>query len=1079
MDPSRSLMPHSDNSSSSPSPPRRRQHPEDLERPTLFVVANSHLDTQWRWTIQETIRTFLPRTLRQNFARFEKFPQYILSFEGAFRYMLAQEYFPQDWERLREFVAQSRWAPAGSMLESPDVNIPSPESLLRQILYGNGFFEQHFGEGSCDLFLPDGFGFSYAIPTIAAHCGLLGFSSQKFIKWVAPATIPFDLGMWVGPDGSEILAALNPEGYGDGLREDLSCSSSWADRIEHQRLTSGLALGYKYFGLGDRGGAPDEETLTWLARSLEPGEDLRVVHTRSDELFARLTEEQKSRLPRFRGELQLPTHGTGCWTSQARLKRWNRRNEQLADAAERAAVMATCLQTLPNPRSELSAGWLRFLWHQAHDDLTGTSIPAAYDFTFNDQIVSLNRFATVLTDCVEALAGQMDTDTQGIPALVFNPLVHAREEVVEVAVEGNGEPAGFVRVLDPQGRKTPAQVVERTESQVTVAFLARTPPLSLSVFEIFSGETREQQAPTSHQDTRPPQATEFGLENHRYRVEINRDGDISSIFDHHLGRKLLSGPIRFDLLADRSTKWPAWELRYDDVRAAPIRTRWKDVSTRILENGPARATLEVRRRAGRSTYVQRLSLSAKSAIGAGRSGERLEMDTQIDWHTRGRLLKLVFPLAAANAEATYDLGCGTLPRSNNTRRKYEVPAQRWADLTDAGGEHGVSILNDSRTGWDKPDDRTLRLSLLRSPGCLRRYPHQAIQDFGLHRTRVALFGHPGDWRDGGTLPHAAGLNQPLRAFGVAQSPGSLGRRWSLLEIQSNQIEVRALKLAESGDGLILRLQESHGRSADQVELRTALPIGRAQESNGMERQGAKLNPVDDGRRLRLDFKPYQLRTLRLELSPPDTAADPPQNVPIQLPFNLEATSLHGAPRTGDFDGRGNTLPGELLTPEVLSGPVRFQLGPISPGALNALICRGQSLDLSEGSGDQLFLLAATIGGTVGARFGASDWTTRLAIRGYADRLAPRANRTRLRLLPPKISKLSPQRADIAWLGTHRHDPQGNDEPYLFCYLFRYSLGLPPGARQITLPNDYRIRILAVTRSATKPLLKHPLPDLLD
>jgi len=195
------------------------RHPISQSR-TLYVVATVHLDTQWRWTVRDTIRDFLPATMRENFALFERYPFFVLSFEGAFRYMLMKEYYPQDFERLKAFVASGRWRVAGSMLDAADVNVVSPESLIRHILYATRFFEREFGRTSCDLFLPDCFGFGWALPSIGAHCGLAGFSSSKFGKWVAPGEIPFDIGVWRGPDGAEILAVLRPEGYGEGLRED-------------------------------------------------------------------------------------------------------------------------------------------------------------------------------------------------------------------------------------------------------------------------------------------------------------------------------------------------------------------------------------------------------------------------------------------------------------------------------------------------------------------------------------------------------------------------------------------------------------------------------------------------------------------------------------------------------------------------------------------------------------------------------------------------------------------------------------------------------------------------------------------
>jgi hypothetical protein len=197
----------------------------------LYLVATSHLDTQWRWTVQDTIREYLPRTLDENFARFEKYPGYVLSFEGAFRYQLIEEYYPKLFERLKEYVTAGRWFPAGSMLDAPDVNIASSESLIRHLLYGSRFFERKLGANGIDIFLPDCFGFSWSLPSIAAHCGLKGFSSSKLVRWMKTAEKPFDVGVWEGPDGARILCAIHPDGYGERLEEDPSRSREWIDRI--------------------------------------------------------------------------------------------------------------------------------------------------------------------------------------------------------------------------------------------------------------------------------------------------------------------------------------------------------------------------------------------------------------------------------------------------------------------------------------------------------------------------------------------------------------------------------------------------------------------------------------------------------------------------------------------------------------------------------------------------------------------------------------------------------------------------------------------------------------------------------
>ena len=151
-------------------------------RKKLYCVANAHLDTQWLWTIQDTIRDCVKNTLEKNFDLFAKYRYYHMNFEGAFRYKLAREYYPELYRKLREYIAEDRWSVAGSTVDAMDANVPSSEALMRQVLYGNGFFESEFGKKSCDIFLPDCFGFRYSLPSIARHMGLCGFSTQK-LDW--------------------------------------------------------------------------------------------------------------------------------------------------------------------------------------------------------------------------------------------------------------------------------------------------------------------------------------------------------------------------------------------------------------------------------------------------------------------------------------------------------------------------------------------------------------------------------------------------------------------------------------------------------------------------------------------------------------------------------------------------------------------------------------------------------------------------------------------------------------------------------------------------------------------------------
>jgi len=347
------------------------------------VVGTAHLDTQWLWTVQNTINEYIPDTLKVNFAAFNKHPHYVFSFEGAFRYQLIKEYYPERWQELSKRIKEGRWRVAGGWVDAVDTNVPSTESLIRHALYGNGFYRREFGRSSLDIFLPDCFGFGYALPSIGVHCGLKGFSTQK-LTWGSAYGIPFTVGRWEGVDGSSLVAAIDAGGYTGDVGPDWGHARWLIDRMDSTGKKSGAYVDYRYHGAGDRGGGPSSNSLSNLEKAIKEKGPIKVFSAGADQLFRNLTPEQVAKLPRFKGELLMTTHGTGCYTAQAAMKRWNKKNEMLADAAERAAVAAHLLTGEPYPAKKLEGAWTRLLWHQFHDDLTGTSIPEAYQFSWND-----------------------------------------------------------------------------------------------------------------------------------------------------------------------------------------------------------------------------------------------------------------------------------------------------------------------------------------------------------------------------------------------------------------------------------------------------------------------------------------------------------------------------------------------------------------------------------------------------------------------------------------------------------------------------------------------------------------------
>ncbi len=1111
---------------------KSKPRPNLATEPTLYVVGYAHLDTEWRWEYPQTINEYLPKTLRNNFAFFEKYPNYIFNFTGANRYRLIKEYYPADFERLKQYVAAGRWFPAGSSMEEGDVNSPSAESIIRQILYGNNWFRKEFGMASEEYMLPDCFGFPASLPSILAHAGIKGFSTQKLSSAWQPAPhvggpdspqqtpigIPFNVGLWEGPDGQTVIAALNPLSYGSQVTYDISKSPSasaagsrgrqqedWVKRIQINGNLTGVFTDYHYVGTGDVGGSPNEnsvrlmEAITTKRKASLPqigppsatntdamvqvGDGpINVIWSRADQMFLDLLRCCKTtRLPRYKGDLELINHSAGSLTSQAYQKRWNRKNELLADAAEKASLAAEWLGVRSYPRERLNDAWTLVMGGQFHDLLPGTSTPKAFQFAWNDQVLAMNQFAGVLTSATQAVVSGLDTQVKGTAIAVYNPLNVDRDDVVEAEVSWpKGEPRG-VRVFGPDGREVPAQL-----SNGKVLFPAKVRSVGYAVYDVQEADT-----PFPSVELK---VTESTLENLRYRVQIDQNGDVSSIFDNKIGRELLAAPHRLALSTDNPRQWPAWNMDFEDVQRAPRAFVSGPAKIRVVEKGPVRVSLEVIRETDDSRFSQTISLAA------GDAGNRVEFGNVVDWKTKQTNLKATFNLTGQNKLATYNWDIGTIQRPNAYDRQFEVASHQWIDLTDQSNSYGTTLLTDCKYGSDKPDDHTLRLTLVRTPGTRGGYVDQGTQDWGRHEFTYGLAGHGGDWRAAQTDWHAYRLNQPLIAFETSKHPGPLGKEFSLLRVSNPRVRVLATKKAENSDEWIVRLVEIDGKRADDVRVSFAGPISSAREVNGQEQPLSSVT-VTKGE-LVTSFTPYQVRSFAIKLAASNVKLTSTQSQPVNLEYDLSVASRDGRPADGSFDAwpnnqnqsQGKALPAELLPREILYSGIRFSLAPGGAGRPNAVVPRGQTIALPQGKYNRIYLLAAAANGDQKTTFKVGDKSFALTIQDWGgfigqwdDRrwsqrevqipprtpppgtppdIAAQMQRTRTRIDPyAEMTGIVPgfiKRTPVAWFASHRHSADGANEPYAYSYLFAYSLEVPAGARRLVLPNNERIRILAIT-----------------
>lgn len=1031
------------------------------EEKVLYLVGYAHLDTEWRWDYPTTINEYLKNTLDDNFKLFEKYPEYVFNFTGSRRYELMKEYYPERYKRLKNYIADGRWRVSGSSVDEGDVNAPSPESVIRQVLYGNKYFRDEFGKESVDFMLPDCFGFQAHMPSVWAHCGLKGFSTQK-LKWGSAVGVPFNVGVWEGPDGESIVMANSLNAYVSGVQKRIDTSVSLAQRLEKTGEKYGFYGGYSYYGVGDVGGAPKEKDVQKVLEAMDnPNSKIKVIPAASDQIYKDITPEMKEKLPRYKGDFLLTEHSAASITSQAYIKRWNRKNEKLAQAAELAASMADWYGTSDYPFQKINNSWNLLLGSQMHDILPGTSIPTANHYAWNDEVIAMNGFAEVEKNSVGAFSRALDTQVEGEAILVFNPVSKQRQDVVTATLKGKSYKN--VAVFDPSGEKVRSQVLSTENENTKLVFLAKVPSSGYAVYSIKNSD-------------RPPKKPELeitthSLENAYYKVKLNENGDVASIYDKKLERELLKSPIRLAFLKANPRMWPAWNMSWRERINEPMGYVDGKPEIRIKEDGPARVALEILRESRGSKFSQTLSLAS------GEAGKRINFDNKVVWKTRGATLKAVFPFTANNFDARYNLGLGTIERPSNHSRKYEVPSREWIDLTDESGEFGVSVLDDCKHGSDKPDENTIRLTLIHTP-VANSYHDQATQDIGTHQFSFALYGHQGNWNKGNTEWQGRFHNQPLRAYSVPKHKGVLGNTFSFAKLNTDELAIRAIKKAENKNGFIIRLQELSGTGTNNIILNLARGIASAHEVDGQERKIGDIK-ITEGK---LDFHMtgYEIKSIAVQLKASGNELPQPASHPITLDFNQDVFSSNENRSDGAVDKDGKTYPAEQYPDEFISENIRFKTGTKKEGAMNAVECRGQKIPIPKGEYNKIYFLASAKKETHGTftagkhskSFSINPWT---GLVGQWDKRVFKSDEQRevKRIIPGFIKK-----DNIAWYCTHHHHPDSN-VAYRYSYLFKYALPINDRAKFLELPDNSDIMIFAVTAARDENAGAVPLAPLYD
>jgi len=668
----------------------------------------------------------------------DHYPEFVFACSQPAQYEWVKESYPDLYRRIKEKAAAGQWEPVGAMWVEADCNLPSGESLVRQLLHGKRYFMQEFGYETRILWLPDVFGYPGNLPQLIKESGCDYFLTQK-LSWNDTNKPEHHTFWWEGIDGTRVFTHFPPA---DTYNGDFSAEQvEFSARNFKDAASSNRSL--YLFGYGDGGGGPTAEMI-------ESAHSLGVPMGTAIDFFDRASADAHD-LATVRGELYFELH-RGTYTSQARTKRLNRRAQDALREAEMWSVAAGGAY----PREELDAAWKQLLLNQFHDILPGSSI----DWVYEDAERDLGEVIKTAEEI--ALLGVRRIASDGPNVAVFNATSHWRDGV---------PPCGW-------------KVVEKA-------------PLDAAL----------------------------GLENEFLRVELGDDGVITSIWDKEAGREVLTGAGNvFELHEDNPRRWDAWDVDLEH------RDSFVTVGSHF----------------GSSWINQQISLN----------GRVLRFDTEIDWHEKHKLLKVAFPVAVRADEASYEVQFGHVrrPTHMNTpqaRAMFEVCAQRWADLSD-GDEYGVALLNDCKHGYDIHDG-VLRLSLLRAP----THPDPNA-DQGRHMFTYALMPHRGEFRVAGVIEAAEDLNRPLR---VLPTNLRVGTARSLVEVDTPQVIVEAIKRAEASDAVIVRLYEAWGRPC-RARIRTSLPAQRAWLCDLLERDRHDV-AVRRGE-LELDFTPFKIATLKLE-----------------------------------------------------------------------------------------------------------------------------------------------------------------------------------------------------------------------
>ncbi len=781
--------------------------PTDPATVDVTGIGHAHIDTAWLWPVRETIRK-CGRTFASQLALIDRYPGYCFGASQAQLYAFTKQHYPSLYARIKTAVAAGRWEVQGGMWVEADCNLIGGESMVRQFVHGKNFFKDEFGVDVKNLWLPDVFGYSGNLPQILTRAGMDYFLTQK-LSWNRYNKFPHNTFIWRGIDGSEVLAHFPPEdNYNGNVMPSEIAKNEWNNK-EAGLVQEAICL----YGIGDGGGGPKEEHVERALRLHNLNGCPRFHFGFAQPVLEKMA-TYRADLDTWAGELYFEFH-RGTLTTQAAMKRWNRRAEEALRAAE-AVCAAAGADTYPV--ADFDALWKTVLINQFHDIIPGSSIHRVYE----EAVAQLQEVVRRCGDLAAAAAGRLFTAQSGSLAL-FNPSSTPFTGMVRL-------PGGW-----PGARADGCVAAVQAEGDVRVARV--TVPAN--------GFASLRKGAAAAAAAMKPAAGAQVLENGSIRYTFDADLRLTGAFDKEAGRELVvaSAPGNMlELFDDHPHTYDAWDVDeyYRTMRVGTAEV--KGGVTRI--DGPARSGLRATLGVGRSVLRQTVWLEAE--------GKRLDFVTEADWDERHKLLRVAFPTTLVSDEAKFEIQYGHVTRAthDNTKWQYaqfEAVGHRWADLSER--DYGVALLNDSKFGY-RVKGRSLELTLLRAPT-----EPDPVADIGTHAFTYSLLPHLGDFAASDVRAHAAVLNQGLSLFeGFAAEKAALP-----VSVAGEGVELAVLKRAEKESCLVVRVVESRGLAAQAV-LRAGDAKRRFVETDLLEwKNGAP----SAGPELRVALKPFEIRTWKL------------------------------------------------------------------------------------------------------------------------------------------------------------------------------------------------------------------------